>query len=68
MTAPVFREPWEAQAFAIVLVASEPDCSTGHEWAPGLPRETPRRKQAAAMSDTGETYYPGSGLHAGNGW
>jgi nitrile hydratase accessory protein len=53
---PVFREPWEAHAFAIVLTLHERGLFTWTEWAATLAAEI-RRAQAAGDSDTGETYY-----------
>jgi nitrile hydratase accessory protein len=53
---PVFREPWEAQAFAIVLALHERGVFTWPEWAAMLVEEI-KRAQAAGDPDTGETYY-----------
>lgn len=53
---PVFREPWEAQAFAMVLALNERGLFTWHEWAATLAAEI-ERAQAAGDPDTGETYY-----------
>jgi len=53
---PVFREPWEAQAFAIVLALHERGVFTWGEWAATLGDEI-KRAQAAGDPDTGETYY-----------
>lgn len=53
---PVFREAWEAQAFAIVLTLRERGVFTGSEWAAAL-AEAVRRAQSAGDPDTGETYY-----------
>ncbi len=53
---PVFREPWEAQAFAIVLALHERGIFTWPEWAATLGAEI-KRAQAAGDPDTGETYY-----------
>lgn len=53
---PVFREPWEAQAFAIALALHEAGLFTWGEWAQTLGEEI-RRAQAAGDPDTGETYY-----------
>ena len=53
---PVFREPWEAQAFAIALALHERGLFTWSEWAATLSDEI-KRAQAAGDPDTGETYY-----------
>ena len=53
---PVFREPWEAQAFAIALALHARGLFTWPEWATTLADEI-RRAQAAGDPDTGETYY-----------
>ena len=53
---PVFREPWEAQAFAIAVALHERGVFTWSEWAAALSLEI-KRAQAAGDPDTGETYY-----------
>ena len=53
---PVFREPWEAQAFAMALALHERGIFTWSEWADALSSEI-KRAQAAGDPDTGETYY-----------
>ena len=53
---PVFREPWEAQAFALTLALYDRGLFTWPEWAAILAEEI-KRAQAAGDSDTGETYY-----------
>jgi nitrile hydratase accessory protein len=53
---PVFREPWEAQAFAMALALHERGVFTWNEWADTLSAEI-KRAQAAGDPDTGETYY-----------
>ncbi len=53
---PVFREPWEAQAFAIAVALNERGLFTWSEWAATLGDEI-KRAQAAGDPDTGETYY-----------
>jgi nitrile hydratase accessory protein len=53
---PVFREPWEAQAFAMALALHERGVFTWSEWAATLSEEI-KRAQAAGDPDTGETYY-----------
>jgi nitrile hydratase accessory protein len=53
---PVFREPWEAQAFAMALALHARGLFTWTEWAAALAAEI-KRAQAAGDADTGETYY-----------
>ena len=53
---PVFREPWEAQAFAMALALYDRGLFTWPEWAAILAEEI-KRAQAAGDPDTGETYY-----------
>lgn len=53
---PVFREPWEAHAFAMALALHERGVFTWREWAAALADEI-KRAQAAGDPDTGETYY-----------
>ncbi len=53
---PVFREPWEAQAFAMTLALHKSGLFTWPEWAATLGAEI-KRAQAAGDPDTGETYY-----------
>jgi nitrile hydratase accessory protein len=53
---PAFREPWEAQAFALTLALHERGVFTWKEWADTLAIEI-GRAQAGGDPDTGETYY-----------
>jgi nitrile hydratase accessory protein len=53
---PVFREPWEAQAFAMALALRQRGLFTWSEWAAALGEEI-KRAQRAGDPDTGETYY-----------
>ena len=53
---PVFREPWEAQAFAMALALHARGLFTWKEWAETLADEI-KRAQAQGDADTGETYY-----------
>jgi nitrile hydratase accessory protein len=53
---PVFREPWEAQAFAMALALHARGLFTWNEWAQALADEI-KHAQAAGDADTGETYY-----------
>ena len=53
---PVFREPWEAQAFAMTLALYKRGLFTWPEWAETLGAEI-KRAQAAGDPDSGDTYY-----------
>ena len=53
---PVFREPWEAQAFAMTLALHAKGLFAWGEWAIML-GETIKAAQAAGDPDTGDTYY-----------
>jgi len=53
---PLFRAPWEAQAFALALALNERGLFSWGEWAAVLADEI-RRAQALGDPDTGETYY-----------
>ena len=53
---PVFREPWEAQAFAMTLALHNRGLFSWSEWTAVLSDEI-RRAQAKGDPDTGETYY-----------
>ena len=53
---PVFREPWEAQAFSMALALHQRGVFTWPEWAAALADEI-KRAQANGDPDTGETYY-----------
>ncbi|MBR0796214.1 nitrile hydratase accessory protein [Bradyrhizobium jicamae] len=53
---PVFRAPWEAQAFAMALSLHERGLFTWTEWAAALAEQI-KLAQAAGDPDTGETYY-----------
>ena len=52
----VFREAWEAQAFALTLALRERGVFTATEWTAALAEEI-RLAQSAGDPDTGETYY-----------
>jgi nitrile hydratase accessory protein len=52
----VFREPWEAQAFALTLALYDRGLFTWPEWAAALAEEI-RRAQQEGDPDTGDTYY-----------
>jgi len=51
---PVFREPWEAQAFAMALTLHERGVFTWPEWAATLADEI-KRSQAAALAGNAGT-------------
>ncbi len=53
---PVFREPWEAQAFAMTLTLHEQGHITWPEWAERLGAEI-TAAQARGDPDLGDTYY-----------
>ena len=53
---PVFREPWEAQAFAMTLALYERGVFTWNEWARALAAEI-AAAQEAGDADLGNTYY-----------
>ena len=53
---PVFRAPWEAQAFAMTLALCEQGAIIWSEWATTLAEEV-RSAQGAGDPDTGETSY-----------
>ncbi len=53
---PVFRAPWEAQAFAMAVRLHEAGHFTWPEWAERLAAEI-RRAQARGDPDVGTTYY-----------
>ena len=54
--APVFREPWQAQAFAMTLALYERGLFTWSEWAEALSASI-GEAQAAGDCDDGSTYY-----------
>lgn len=53
---PVFKEPWEAQAFAITLRLYDGGNFTWPEWAACLAQEIEAAQQAGDP-DLGDTYY-----------
>jgi nitrile hydratase accessory protein len=53
---PVFREPWEAQAFAMTLALHERGLFTWSEWAERLGAAI-KHAQAHGDPDLGNTYY-----------
>lgn len=52
----MFREPWEARAFAVALALHERGVFTWTEWASALADQI-KRAQAAGDADSGDTYY-----------
>lgn len=58
--APAFREPWEAQAFAMTLALHQGGLFTWPEWADALAaqiRAADTHAQAHGMADTADAYY-----------
>ena len=53
---PVFRGPWEAQAFALTLLLHQRCLFSWSEWAAALAAQI-RQAQAAGDADRGDTYY-----------
>lgn len=53
---PVFRAPWEAQAFAMTLALHDGGLFAWTEWAATLGDEI-KKAQATGDPDAGETYY-----------
>jgi nitrile hydratase accessory protein len=53
---PVFREPWEAQAFALAVQLQERGVFTWGEWAQALGAEI-SAAQKSGDADLGNTYY-----------
>lgn len=53
---PLFREPWEAQAFAMTLRLHEQGLFSWNEWASALAAQI-RQAQARGDPDLGDTYY-----------
>lgn len=53
---PVFREPWEARAFAMAVALQDGGVFTWGEWASALGAQI-SQAQAAGDPDTGASYY-----------
>jgi len=53
---PVFREPWEAEAFAVAVALQQRGVISATEWAAALGEEI-KKAQAAGDPDRGDTYY-----------
>jgi len=56
VTKPVFKAPWEAQAFAMAVALNERGVFTWKEWAATL-AEVIAEVKARGEADTGEDYY-----------
>lgn len=54
MSDPVFREPWQAQAFAITVALSQQGLFSWSEWAQELARQI---SAGQATRDDGDRYY-----------
>jgi nitrile hydratase accessory protein len=52
----VFREPWEARAFALVVRLHQAGCFTWPEWVAAISAEI-TAAQAAGDPDLGDAYY-----------
>jgi nitrile hydratase accessory protein len=53
---PVFNEPWEARAFAMVLALHQRGLFTWPQWAAALSRQI-TQAHATGDADLGDTYY-----------
>jgi len=53
---PVFNEPWEAQAFGLVIALHQQGLFSWQEWADVLSEEI-KRAQSLGDPDLGNTYY-----------
>lgn len=53
---PVFREPWEAQAFAMVVQLHQRELFTWKEWADALSHQIAAVRERGE-ADTGSDYY-----------
>jgi nitrile hydratase accessory protein len=53
---PVFREPWEAQAFALTVALHEQGAFSWPEWSAALAEEIDAA-QGTGDPDTGDSYY-----------
>jgi len=53
---PVFREPWEAQVFALAVRLHEQGVFTWPQWATALAEQI-KHAQAGGDPDLGDTYY-----------
>jgi nitrile hydratase accessory protein len=53
---PAFREPWEAEAFALTLALHEQGLFSWPEWSRALAAQI-QQAQASGDADLGDTYY-----------
>ena len=53
---PTFKEPWQAQAFAMTLALHQQGVFTWTEWAHALAMQI-KAAQSAGDADLGDTYY-----------
>ena len=53
---PVFKDPWEARAFAMVLALHQQGLITWPQWAAALSHQI-EAARAAGDQDLGDTYY-----------
>lgn len=53
---PIFKEPWEAQAFGLVVALHQAEHFTWEEWAEQLSKEIAQAQQQGDP-DLGDTYY-----------
>ena len=53
---PIFREPWEARAFALTQILQQRGVFTWPEWTAALAREIALAQQRGD-ADLGDTYY-----------
>lgn len=53
---PVFREPWEAEAFALTITLHEAGCFTWSEWTEALSAQIAAAKERGE-ADLGGAYY-----------
>jgi nitrile hydratase accessory protein len=53
---PIFSEPWQARAFAMVLALHQRGLFTWPQWAAALSHQI-TQAQAAGDADLGDTYY-----------
>ena len=53
---PVFKEPWQARAFAMTLKLAEAEVFTWNEWCEALSGQI-KQAQAEGDPDLGDTYY-----------
>ena len=54
---PTFAEPWEAQAFAMVVALHDTGLFSWKEWTQALSREIGKAKVANEAADDGSYYY-----------